>query len=176
MAHRSTNYYRANKQTGKILHRCPHCEFTTTYGKANLINHINAQHTCEKDKPFQCRFCEKGYAQKANLINHLKKVHDYDTSHLERKIIGVLYNISVTDNLPKTKKTKARREYYIKNKILKSTDINSKKHEYMDGTYLSISEIQYDVKKKFISVERSQLKEPIRIKCCCHIHVKIHKR
>ena len=41
----STDYYRKNKEEGKVMHKCPHCDFTTPYNKSNLMNHIYAKHT-----------------------------------------------------------------------------------------------------------------------------------
>ena len=76
MTKNSTDYYRENKKKRRVVHQCVHCDFETTYGKCVLINHINAHHTEECDRPFQCSCCDRGFAQKAHLIVHLKKVHN----------------------------------------------------------------------------------------------------
>ena len=55
----STKYYRKNKVSRGKIHKCPHCDYETTGPKQTLINHINAKHIAEKDKPFYCSCCNK---------------------------------------------------------------------------------------------------------------------
>ena len=110
----STDYYRQNKEAGVVMHKCPHCEFTTPYNKSNLMNHIYAKHTPENKRPFQCRHCERIFT-KSHLIKHMKKEHNLNTSHLEKKITNILYKITLTEKEPRSKKTKSQK------KILRKT-------------------------------------------------------
>lgn len=50
---------------------CDHCRYTTGV-RTNLIRH-NLTHTGEK--PFTCKFCEKGFTQKVNLLSHMRSNH-----------------------------------------------------------------------------------------------------
>ena len=70
MVSKSTEYYRKNRQTKKVVYKCPHCNYQTNNSKIQLVNHINAKHVQEKDKPFQCEHCNRGFAQKAHLVQH----------------------------------------------------------------------------------------------------------
>lgn len=163
----STDYYRKNKEEGKVMHKCPHCDFTTPYNKSNLMNHIYAKHTPEHERPFQCRLCERGFSQKSHLISHLKKVHKTSDSSLETKTVNVLYHISVTDKIPKYKKTKLRREYYKNHNILKSRDMSDNKYEYANGLFISNNEIHYDKKNGFITFKKINLTGKIKLPCKC---------
>ena len=71
----STEYYRKNKLTRAKIHKCPHCSYETTGPKQTLINHINAKHKSESEKPFYCSCCDKGFAQAANYEKHMKRFH-----------------------------------------------------------------------------------------------------
>ena len=167
MTKNSTDYYRENKKKRRVVHQCVHCDFETTYGKCVLINHINAHHTEECDRPFQCSCCDRGFAQKAHLIVHLKKVHDIIDPKLEKKNGAILYIVSPTDVIPRSYKTKARQEYYMNNSMLNSRDVRNNMHCYMindnDNVYLRNHDIHYDQKKGFISLKKIQLKEPIKV-------------
>ena len=158
MAKNSTDYYRENKTSRKVVHYCPHCHFSTTYGKCVLHNHIYARHTPESDRPFQCTHCTRGFAQKAHLISHLDKVHNISDAILNSKISTLLYIISPSDTAPKSYKTRARLKYYKDNPVLKSRDIHENKHEYLANVYLRNHDIHYDHKHKFISMSKLPLR------------------
>lgn len=160
----STDYYRQNKETGVIMHKCPHCDFTTPYNKSNIMNHIYAKHTPEHERPFQCRHCERGFSQKSHLIKHMKKEHNLNTAHLEKKVTNILYKITLTEKEPRSKKTKARRKYYEKHPHIKSRDMLNKKHEYTDNCFLCNNDLHYDEKKGFIQLHKTQLMGCIKIK------------
>jgi len=168
MAKNSTDYYRENKKNRRVVHSCPHCNFETTYGKCVLINHINAQHTQECDRPWQCHCCNRGFAQKAHLISHLRKVHQVIDPNLEKKNGAVLYLITPTNNMPRSYKTKARRQYYLENSKLNSRNVRNQKHWYTckdNNVCLRNHDIHYDEKKGFIQLTKIQLKQPIRVHC-----------
>ena len=169
MAKNSTDYYRENKKKRRVVHHCPHCNFETTYGKCVLINHINAHHTKECDRPWQCHCCNRGFSQKAHLVAHLKKVHEVIDPRLEKKNGAVLYIVSITNQEPKSYKTKARREYYINNPKLNSREVRDKKHCYLcrndSNVYLRNHDIHYDEKKGFINLQKIQLKQPLKVAC-----------
>ena len=158
----STIYYRKNKATKRIIHSCPHCEYKTTNSKITLQNHINAVHVCESKRPFQCTHCPRGFAQKAHLIGHLKNVHNI--IHKPDKVTAILYIITVTAVIPTSRNTLARRNYYLQNRTLKSTDIYKKKHIYLPNIYLKNHDIHYDLKKGFITMKRINLIDCIKIK------------
>ena len=90
---KSAEYYRKNKENRKVVHQCPHCDYSTTGPKIALKHHILAKHTPENERPFQCPHegCCRGFAQKIHLQKHLCKVHN------EKKQVGrkktVLYYI-----------------------------------------------------------------------------------
>lgn len=160
----STDYYRNNKEEGKIMHKCPHCDFTTPYNKSNLMNHIHAKHTPENRRPFQCHHCERGFSQKSHLIKHLQKEHNIETSSLEKKITNILYKITLTEKIPRSKKTRARHEYYKANRILKSRDLHNEKHEYYENCFLCNNDLHYDEKKGFIKLHKTPLMGILKIK------------
>lgn len=171
----STDYYRQNKEEGKIMHRCPHCDFTTPYNKSNLMNHIYAKHTPEHKRPYQCDHCARGFSQKSHLIKHLKKEHQITNTSLENKITNILYKIQCTEKKPKSKKTKARFTYYQQNPIIKSTDMQNKLHEYLDQCFLSNNEIHYDKKNGFIKLTKILLKGKVKINGSCKCKICIRK-
>ena len=160
----STEYYRKNREKKMVVHRCPFegCDYQTTNCKMVLTNHINSCHVAEKDRPYQCSHCSRGFAQKSHLNKHLKNIHHIEPD--ETKTVCILYIISVTNVLPASKKTKARREYYLKNRTLKSVDIFKKKHEYLDGCFLKNHDLHYDLKKGFITLNKVELKSPAKPK------------
>lgn len=167
MTKNSTDYYRENKKQRRVVHSCPHCNFETTYGKCVLINHINAHHTEECNRPFQCSCCNRGFAQKAHLVAHLKKVHNVIDPNLEKKNGAILYFITPTELIPKSYNTKARRDFYNNHPKLNSRDIKNGIHTYMtkndNSACLRNHDIHYDQKKGFINLKKIQLKEPIRV-------------
>jgi len=158
----STIYYRKNRESKRITYECPHCDYKTSNNKITLQNHINAVHVCESKRPFQCHCCSRGFAQKAHLIGHLKSVHNI--IHKPDKITSILYIIAVTENIPTSRNTLARRNYYLQNRTLKSTDIYKKKHIYLPNIYLKNHDIHYDLKKGFITMKKINLINIIKIK------------
>lgn len=158
----STAYYRKNKESSKVLHSCPHCDYTTPNCKVVLMNHIYAKHVSEDKRPFQCHHCERGFAQKAHLTGHLKKKHDIVI--IVSKVSTLLYKIGITDCIPKSSKTLARHRFYIGNPILKSRNIYNKKHQYSPGVYLKNHDLRYDLKKGFITITTTELRNPMKLK------------
>ena len=69
----NTAYYRNNKKNRHKVHTCPHCNYETTGPKCILINHINAKHTQNTNKPFQCNHCNKGFSQKGSFTKSFNK-------------------------------------------------------------------------------------------------------
>lgn len=63
-----------------IRHKCSYCEMTIKY-KANLKRH-EMQHLPEK--PFQCRFCSRGFVRKDKLHLH-ENAHIKKNKKLEQK-------------------------------------------------------------------------------------------
>ena len=163
MTKNSTDYYRENKLKRGVVHCCRQCNFETTYGKCVLTNHMNAHHTPENKKPYQCSECERGFAQKAHLISHLQKVHNMTDASLERKNGSILYFISITEKETKSYKTKSRREYYINHPTLKSKDIHAGLHCYHNNFVLKNHDLHYDEKNGFITMNKVQLKESVNI-------------
>jgi hypothetical protein len=153
----STEYYRKNRLTKRVVYKCPHCNYQTNNSKIQLINHINAKHVSEKNKPFQCNHCNRGFAQKAHLVQHLSIVHNIETK--KPKISSISYIINVTNNIPNSRKTMARCKYYRENKIINSDELNNKKHEYLDGIFLKASNIHYDAQKEFITLKKCTIHE-----------------
>ena len=115
----STNYYRKNKKTKKVIHICPHCNYSTTGPKITLQHHILSKHTKECDRPFQCKHsnCNRGFAQKIHYQNHLCKVHG-EKKESGRKKKVLYYTIKIGSVTPSSKKTKERLSFYKKNAVL----------------------------------------------------------
>ncbi len=88
----------------------------------------------------------------------MKHVHNKNSEELESKESEIIYYIKLTDKLPKTKTTKARREFYKLNSVLKSSDIFSKKFMYIDGKFLKNHDLHYDFKNGFIVLEKKIVK------------------
>lgn len=158
----STAYYRKNKESNKVLHSCPYCDYTTPNCKVVMMNHINANHVDEDKRPYQCELCERGFAQKAHLTGHLKKIHGVVIP--VSKVSTILYNIAITNCVPKSSKTLARHRFYIANPVLKSRDIYNKKHQYLPGVYLKNHDLHYDLKKGFITIKKRELRNPVILK------------
>ena len=159
MVNNSTDYYRENRQNKLFVHKCPHCNYCTHNSKITLTNHINSKHRKEEARPYQCPECNRGFAQKAHLVRHLECEHGIENHISFSKTSTILYIISLTDNYPKSKKTKARCEYYNDNPVIKGKDIHAKKHEYLPNCFLKNHDIHYDLKKNFISIHKLALKE-----------------
>ena len=155
MTRTSTQYYRENRETRRILYKCPHCDYATPNCKIALINHINAKHTPEHKRPFQCSLCSRGFAQKAHLHIHYKKVHDRNIE--QHKLFAIAYIIKVMEKKGKSKKTKARQDYYKNHSVIKSNDLNAKKHEYLPGIFMKQHDIHYDQKNGFINLHKCSL-------------------
>ena len=100
----STKYYRDNRKSKRVIHSCQHCNYTTTNAKICLINHINAKHVDEKNRPYQCQHCERGFAQKAHLDKHMSTIHNIDIKPL--KVSSISYIIKMANNSPKSTKQK----------------------------------------------------------------------
>ena len=97
----STNYYRKNKKTKKVIHICPHCNYSTTGPKITLQHHILSKHTKECDRPFQCKHsnCDRGFAQKIHYQNHLCTVHGEKKESGRKK--KVLFEQAIIDRMSK---------------------------------------------------------------------------
>ena len=98
---------------------------------------------------------------------HLKKVHNVIDPNLEKKNGAILYFITPTELIPKSYKTKARRDFYNNHPKLNSRDIKNGIHTYMtkndNNVCLCNHDIHYDQKKGFINLKKIQLKEPIQV-------------
>lgn len=155
MLNPSTEYYRRNKITQRITHKCPHCNYKTTNPKICLINHIYAKHTPEEKRPYQCYECTRGFAQKAHLDKHLEVCHNIKVE--KKKVSSISYIIKISDKLPRSTKTRARRQYYKNHKVINTNDINNLKHEYLPEVFLKKHDIHYDMNKGFINVHKCSL-------------------
>jgi len=147
----STEYYRKNKLSRAKIHKCPHCSYETTGPKQTLINHINAKHKSESDKPFYCASCDKGFAQAANYEKHMKRVHDQivkvTKTREQRK--PFVYVIHLGKDIPSSKNTIARVEYYKNNKYIRADNLG--KIKYNDNKFLCQSDIHYDNRNNYIT-------------------------
>jgi len=171
MCNPSTAYYRKNRQSKKIIYKCPHCSYQTSNAKICLINHINAKHIPERERPFQCNECTRGFAQKAHLDKHLEVCHNIVRP--QRKVSSISYIVKLTDRHPRSTKTTARRQYYMKHKVINTNDINNNQHEYLPGVYLKKHDIHYDINKGFIDVNRCHLYKNTSTRKIPKIHLKI---
>jgi hypothetical protein len=155
----STNYYKRNRETKQRKYQCIKCDYVTFNSKAVLNNHINAKHVLEKDRPFQCteNKCKRGFSQKAHLIKHLEKTH---STTIQTKKHVIYYKISLTDNIPCSKKIRNRIKFYRDNNILSGEDLYNKKYKYdanggdSDGKdelkCITLPLLKYDCIKKYI--------------------------
>jgi len=154
MPRTSTQYYRDNKRSKRVVHQCPHCSYQSTGPKIQLTNHVNAKHVPEAERPYQCRRCTRGFAQRAHLEKHMARVHD-EVMERRTKAICMVYQIEVAEKvLPRTKKTRARQAYYTKHATITSSEINNKEHEYLPGLHLKTHDIHYDAAKQFIVLRK----------------------
>ena len=152
----NTLWYRKNKLSKKVVHRCSHCDYSTTGPKIILTNHIYSKHTAEKYRPFQCPFndCCRGFAQKGSLVKHMEKIHKVKPKEKENKTI-VEYHIELLDKQPKNKKTKLRYDFYKKNSII--TEEMIKKHSFLTPAYILYdSRVGYINAKGYTSRELDQ--------------------
>jgi hypothetical protein len=155
MTRSSTQYYRDNRISRRIIYNCPHCNYETANCRISLRHHIHAKHTSESEKPYQCPECERGFAQKAHLNSHREKVHGKKVQR--RKVIAIAYMIKVSEKEGKSKNTKARQNYYKNHSVIKTNDLNEKKHEYLPKTYMKQHDIHYDQKNGFIYLQKCPL-------------------
>ena len=160
----STEYYQNNRVTKTIQYKCAQCDYITYNSRLVLVNHINAKHTEEKDRPYQCteKGCARGFSQKAHLINHLKKIHSKDTEKYKNQKHILIYNIDKTDVVPRSKNTIARMKFYESNKNISSEEIHNNKYIYGDNKILSTINIRYDATKGYITVTVDSIKHDRR--------------
>lgn len=163
MVRTSTEYYRENKKTRKVVHECPHCNYETTGPKQVLKQHIHAKHTPEHRRPFQCTHCNRGFAQKAHLHHHLQKEHDVNMDSI-KKIATIAYLIHPLPKSPTSRKTKARFHYYLYHSLIKGRDIHNNQHEYLPGSFLKLHDIHYDAKKGFIQLHKVPLYKGVKLR------------
>jgi len=150
MVNNSTDYYRQNKKLKRVIHKCRHCDYFTTGPKISLQHHIDAKHTKDCDKPFQCQHCERGFAQKATLINHMNKIHNIPIT-IEKKI-GTLYFIELKKQ-PTSKKTKARYDFYKRYPIILSNKMKNNHYEYLDDNFIKTRILNYDKRNGYIDIK-----------------------
>ena len=155
MTRTSTQYYRENRNTRRVVYKCPHCAYETANCQIAIKNHINAKHTPEHERPFQCQMCPRGFAQKAHLHIHCKKVHDKNIP--QHKLFAVAYIINILEKNGKSKKTKARQVYYKNHSVINSKELTAKKHEYLPGVFMKQHDIHYDQKNGFIKMHKCSL-------------------
>ena len=110
----NTAYYRNNKKNRHKVHTCPHCNYETTGPKCILINHINAKHTQNTNKPFQCNHLIKQH----NVPEHIAK------PPVQSKNIFV-YFITLTGKEAKSKSTTSRLDIYKRNPKLFAEELKS---------------------------------------------------
>ena len=138
---------KCGKKESKV-HKCPHCDYTTSGPKCILQNHIYSKHTKEEDRPFQCKHCTRGFAQKSHLQKHMKKEHNICIECTKDRSI-VEYHIQVLNNEPISDKTKSRINLYKKNPIIKAEEISN--HIFWYTKKLKSSHLHYDSKKGYIN-------------------------
>lgn len=150
----NTAYYRNNKKNRHKVHTCPHCNYETTGPKCILINHINAKHTQNTNKPFQCNHCNKGFSQKAHLQNHLIKQHNVP-EHIAKPPVQskniFVYFITLTGKEAKSKSTMSRLDIYKRNPKLFAEELKSIKVN--DKQILKPHNLHYDAKQHYISLK-----------------------
>ena len=147
----ATLYYRRNKKSREKVHKCPHCDYETTGPKQALTAHIFAKHTPNEDKPFFCTECSKGFAQASNYEKHMIKFHNINPkvtkTREDRK--PVAYVICFGENMPISKKTIARYEFYRSHRIIKMEEFGVS--SYIEGKTINQKDIHYDKKKGYIT-------------------------
>jgi len=150
---------KCNNNKVKKEHKCPHCDYKTSGPKCQLVNHIYSKHTPEKERPYQCNHCERGFAQKSHLHKHLKKVHDLEPpENVNRTIIE--YHIKILDNIPTSEKIRSRIKLYSKYPIIKTKNMPSLKFYYTK--ILQPFHLHYDAKKGYICFT-GKTKDDLRI-------------
>ena len=142
---KSAEYYRKNKENRKVVHQCPHCDYSTTGPKIALKHHILAKHTPENERPFQCphECCSRGFAQKSHLQNHLRKVHNSKEEPGRTKEV-LYYIVNRTEKIPTSHKTRKRMSFYNNYNILTKEIIKRN---------ISMSNLHYDVRNGYIEAK-----------------------
>ncbi len=161
----NTQYYRNNKTTKNIIHKCPHCNYSTTGAKVIIRNHVWAKHTEEKDRPFQCPHtnCSRGFAQKILLQRHLKKIHNQSVIlTIDRKIAE--FHVKVGRYVPASNATKNRVKYYLSKRkgILYPSDLTN--YEFLPNKKINKNHIYYDAREGYIELKTfnpTQLKNKV---------------
>jgi len=153
---RNTNYYRKNKLERRVVHICPYnnCTYETTGPKQTLINHVNAKHVPESERPFQCKFtnCDRGFAQKCLLRNHYEKKHNLKLElKKNRTIIEYHIDTSNSEYEPTTASTINRLDYYKKNPIIKAKNLGE--FSFLPGKFLNANHIHYDAREGYIKLK-----------------------
>jgi len=64
---------RLHPDPGNLL-KCAHCDYTHIL-ESRIKNHIFTHHTDEKDRPYQCEVCNKGFGNSSVLRQHMF-IHD----------------------------------------------------------------------------------------------------
>jgi len=140
----------------KKTHKCPHCDYTTSGPKCILQNHIYSKHTAEKDRPFQCMHCPRGFSQKSHLNKHMKKEHNMEApENKDRNIIE--YHIEVLSNIPVSEKAQSRMRLYKKNPIINAKNMENLKFWYTKK--LKPSHLHYDSKKGYIKFDSKTISD-----------------
>lgn len=140
-------------------HKCPHCNYKTSGPKCQMINHIYSKHTPEKERPYQCMHCDRGFSQKMHLHKHMKRVHNMcPPSTINRTIIE--YHVEVLDKTPTSEKARSRIKLYQNYPIIKSKVMPSLKFYYTQ--ILKPFHLHYDQKKGYINFV-SKTKDDLRI-------------
>jgi len=139
---------KCGKERPKNLYSCHHCDYVTSGPKCTLLNHIYSKHTKEEDRPFQCIYCNRGFAQKSHLHKHMKKEHGIDKPEpKDRKIVE--YHIEVLNKEPVSNKTSSRINLYKKHPIINASNISNLKFWYTKK--LKPCHLHYDSKKGYIN-------------------------
>ncbi len=147
-----------NKEPKK-LHKCPHCDYTTSGPKCQLTNHIHSKHTPENERPHQCIHCNRGFAQKMHLHKHMKRVHKIvPPESINRTIIE--YHVTVLNKTPTSEKAQSRMKLYNKYPVIKSKHMTSLKFYYTQ--ILKPFHLHYDAKKGYIQFV-GKTKDDLRI-------------
>ena len=145
----NTNYYRRNKVEKFNIHKCPHCNYSTTGPKSSLQAHIWSKHTPENRRPFQCpcNDCERGFASRANLHKHLQSKHNVIIPKKKKTIL--LYEISLQNkNLEGLNND--RKEYYKKNNFI----ICNKLPIIYNNQRIDYDILEFDYLKNHINVNK----------------------
>ena len=133
------------------VHQCPHCDYSTTGPKNGLIAHIHAKHTKDEDKPFQCKICQKGFAQKSNYHKHLQRVHNIEIEKPKNDKDIFLYIITPGSKMPTTKKVIERFNKYMSNPIVIRSKIND--YKISENETLTYNKLYYDKQSGIINLK-----------------------